>query len=319
MRPRHLFSITCAIATVLVMIAAVMAFVRPGHGADQHGKVDHSAHFHVPSAEQARAIVAQQALAPVRGSEFRADCHGSHRKGDDPIVFPGRPGVSHLHEFFGNRTANASSTLESLSAGTTNCDPVVDLSSYWTPTLFKNGRPVAPDRVTVYYQGITQMQNAIAPPRGLRYVIGNAGATSPDQNPYARWSCLGAPESGRDFLTCPPGSKLQNYLDFPTCWDGVRLDSPNHRDHMAFALGQTCPPGYPKVVPRVELLITYPVNGGGLTLAGTRNGALVTDAPGYTFHGDFFNAWNQNELQRRVTTCINGGYVCGTDGNPIQQ
>lgn len=297
--------------TVFAMIAAAVHFVSLPANA-------HTQHAQAPSADQARAIVAQQALAPVRGSEFRADCFSDHRQGDDPIVFPGQAGVSHIHEFYGNRSANAASTLQSLAAATTNCNPVVDLSSYWTPTLYKNGQPVAPEHVTIYYQGITQAQAAVAPPRGLKIVVGNAGALSAEQNPSARWSCLGASEASRDFLNCPPGSKLQNYLDFPTCWNG-QLDSANHKDHMAFALGQTCPMGYGKIVPRVELLITYPVNGGGLTLAGTRNGVAVTTAPGYTFHGDFFNAWNASELQRRVSTCINGGYICGNDGNPIQQ
>jgi hypothetical protein len=88
---------------------------------------------------------------------------------------------------------------------------------------------------------------------------------------------------------------------------------------MAFPTGATCPATHPVVVPRLEFLITYPVNGGGLTLAGTRNGALVTTAPGYTFHGDFLNAWDPAELQRRIDNCIKAGYICGTNGNPIQQ
>ncbi|WP_291411941.1 DUF1996 domain-containing protein [Actinophytocola sp.] len=224
--------------------------------------VDHSAHGYVPDAEQHAAIVAQQ-RAPVRGSEFRAECRSSHRQGDDPIVLPGQAGASHVHEFYGNRTTNAHSTLDSLRLGATNCDPDVDLSAYWTPTLYQNGQPVPPDRVTVYYQGITDHVRAAAPPQGLRYVVGNALATSPAENPAARWSCVGLPEAYRDFPSCPAGTKLENYLDFPTCWDGQRLDSPNHRDHMTFAVGPTCPAGHPVVLPRVELLITYPVNGAG--------------------------------------------------------
>jgi hypothetical protein len=43
----------------------------------------------------------------------------------------------------------------------------------------------------------------------------------------------------------------------------------------------------------------------------------VTTAPGWTFHGDFWNVWDQAELQRRVSTCINGGYICDTNGCPI--
>jgi hypothetical protein len=121
-------------------------------------------------------------------------------------------------------------------------------------------------------------------------------------------------------MNCPAGTKLQTYLDFPTCWNGKDLDSANHFSHMAWSiggLGTGCPSTHPVAVPRVQFVITYPVNGGGLTLGGTRNGVNVTTAPGWTFHGDFWNVWDQAELERRVKTCINGGYICGTDGCPV--
>ena len=224
--------------TVAVAIAAAMVVhQQPAapHSVAQHSMMNHG---QPPSAIEAAAMERLQA-APVPGSEFRAECLSSHRAGDDPIVFPGQSGASHIHEFYGNTTTNASSTLQSLRLGGTNCDPVADKSAYWTPTLYQNGVPVAPERVTIY-------------------------------------------------------------LDFPTCWDGVRLDSPNHKDHMAFPAGATCPATHPVVVPRLEFLITYPVNGGGLTLAGTRNGTLVTTAPGYTFHGDFLNAGSWRYCVERV-------------------
>lgn len=297
-----------AIGIAAVAVSLVAAGLIVGHRG-----VSHAGHSHVYSAEQARAVVEQQAIP---GSEFRVTCAASHRRQDDPIVFQNQSGVSHMHEFFGNRTTNAFSTLTSLRAGTTNCNPVSDKSAYWVPTLYKNGQPVAPDSVTIYYQGIHDREKAVAHPQGLRYVVGNAKAASPAENPAARWSCTTQSPSNRDFLACPPGTKVETYLDFPTCWNGRDLDSPNHRDHMAFAVGLVCPSSHPVVVPRLEFLITYPVNGSGLSLGGTLNGVNVTSAPGYTFHGDFMNAWDPSELQRRVRNCINAGYICGVDGNP---
>ncbi len=311
-------TVACSIAA-LSLAAAGLIVARPVPSAAGTTAVpapDHAGHGKAPSRAEADAITAQ---AGLRGSEFRADCFSKGRGNDDPIVKPGQPGASHIHEFFGNRTTDAFSTLQSLAAGTSNCDPAVDLSSYWVPTLFKNGAPVAPETVTVYYQGITDPAHAKPFPRGLKIVVGNPAATSPDQNPSARWSCLGSSQSSRDFLSCPAGSKVQAYLDFPTCMNG-QLDSADHKSHMAFALGglgAPCPASHPIAVPRTELLITYPVNGGGLTLGGTRNGVNVTNAPGYTFHGDFFNAWPAAELSRRVRDCINAGFICGTDGCPI--
>jgi hypothetical protein len=300
------------------VVAAVASSVLIMSYSGQATRVSHALHGFAYSPEQAQAIIEQQA-APVRGSEFRANCPASHRRMDDPIVFQNQPGVSHMHEFFGNRTTDAASTLTSLRSGSTTCNPSSDKSAYWVPTLYKNGQPVAPETVTIYYQGIHDKEQARAYPQGLRYVVGNSKATSPDQNPAARWSCTTQPPSDRNFLNCPPGTKVETYLDFPTCWNGRDLDSANHRDHMAFAVGLKCPPSHPVVVPRLEFLITYPVNGTSLSLGGTTNGVNVTNAPGYTFHGDFMNAWDAAELQRRVSNCINAGYVCGTDGNPIQQ
>ena len=48
----------------------------------------------------------------VRVAEFLADCPFSHRLPDDPIVFPGLPGASHMHSFFGSRVTNAYTTVE---------------------------------------------------------------------------------------------------------------------------------------------------------------------------------------------------------------
>ncbi|MGW0436644.1 DUF1996 domain-containing protein [Micromonospora sp. NPDC003197] len=319
---------TAAIAVVLVTLLGAGILVNHSSAGAQAVTASantvsggHTNHGYALSPEQEAAAIALQ-RAPLRGSEFRADCASKGRSPDDPIVRYGQPGTSHMHEFFGNQTTNAYSTLQSLGAGTTNCNPVADLSAYWVPTLYKNGVPVAPEHVTVYYQGITDPTRVQPYPRGLKIVVGNPLATHPDQNPAARWSCVGQSQSSRDFLTCPANSKLETYLDFPTCWDGINLDSADHKSHMAFGIGGQggyCPSSHPVPVPRLEFLITYPINGGGLSLGGTRNGVNVTDAPGYTFHGDFFNVWDVDELARRVTNCVVAGYICGNDGNPIQQ
>jgi hypothetical protein len=320
--PRRAGALTVALLTLVTagtLTARTPDDARAATGGPGAG--DHAGHAYVLSPEQERAALELQA-APVRGSEFRADCPSKGRAGDDPIVRPGQPGASHVHEFFGNTSTNAYSTLTSLRAAGTTCDPVADRSAYWVPTLYQNGQAVPPQSVRIYYQGITDRANVRPFPQGLRMVVGNPLATGPDQNPAARWSCVGQSQSSRDFLACPAGSKLETYLDFPTCWDGRNLDSADHKSHMAFGLGGvggTCPASHPVPVPRLEYLITYDVRGTGLTLAGTRNGANVTTAPGYTFHGDFINAWDEQALADRVRQCVVAGYVCGNDGRPIEQ
>ena len=42
---------------------------------------------------------------------------------DDPIVYPGQAGASHLHQFWGNLGANANSNYQSLrTTGQSTCD-----------------------------------------------------------------------------------------------------------------------------------------------------------------------------------------------------
>lgn len=103
--------------------------------------------FAVPSSGTA----ATSPASPVRGS-FLSVCGYSHRATDDPIVARGMPGMSHSHEFAGNRTTNASSTTASLRAGKTTCDRRSDTAAYWAPTLYDAGTATAPRVFRVYYR-----------------------------------------------------------------------------------------------------------------------------------------------------------------------
>src|SRR5258708_36377018 len=81
-----------------------------------------------------------------------------------------------------------------------NCNPSVDKSSYWVPTLYKDNVPVEPVITTFYYLGEGVRDDVIAQtqplPYGLRIVAGNSKATAPDATTIARWSCLHANEAG---------------------------------------------------------------------------------------------------------------------------
>ena len=72
------------------------------------------------------------------GAMFAASCPFSHSASDDPIVFPGRPGLSHRHDFFGSTVTDADSTARRLrAAGTTTCDLAGDTAAYWAPALLR--------------------------------------------------------------------------------------------------------------------------------------------------------------------------------------
>ncbi|MGE9693026.1 MULTISPECIES: DUF1996 domain-containing protein [unclassified Streptomyces] len=252
----------------------------------------------------------------VRVAEFLAECPYSHRLPDDPIVFPNLPGASHMHSFFGSHATNAHTTVNELLGAASTCSPSIDTSSYWVPTLYVNDQPVEPTGTTFYYLGEGVRDDIIQQikplPQGLRIVAGNAKATGTDDpTSIARWSCLhhGEVNPSKDFVNCPPGSMLESYLDFPQCWNGKDLDSADHKSHMSYPVNGACPPSHPVPVPKLRQVLRYPASGNP---AGFR----LASGPGYTMHGDFFNAWPAAEMQRRVTTCINAIVKCGADGTP---
>nr|WP_234313827.1 DUF1996 domain-containing protein [Streptomyces sp. NBRC 109706] len=266
------------------------------------------------AAETEQPAAGEVGAEAVYVAEFLAECEFSHRAPDDPIIFPGLPGASHSHSFFGSRATNAHTNLGDLLNSTSTCDPNIDLSSYWVPTLFVDGQPVEPQSATFYYLGEGVNDAVVAQtqplPQGLKIVAGDAVATSPEGT-IARWSCLhaGHVNPSQDFVNCPEGTALESYLDFPQCWDGVNLDSPDHKSHMAYPVAGECPSTHPVPVPKLRQVLRYPVNGDPSRFE-------LASGPGYTMHGDFFNAWPEDEMLRRVEDCIRPVIKCGADGIP---
>ena len=170
------------------------------------------------------------------GPYFVVSCSSTHRNNDDPIVFPGQPGKSHNHTFVGNRSANAFSTPASLrDPADARCGPKTDGSAYWFPTLYANGNAVRPHISIIYYVRLTDRVQPF--PAGLKVIAGNARATRPQAARIASFSC-GPPDGTRLFAAppnCPEGQFLHMNVNFPDCWDGRRLDSPDHQSHMAYS------------------------------------------------------------------------------------
>ena len=111
--------------------------------------------------------------------QVRSACGYSHMAYDDPIVFAGSPGASHLHVFFGNTTTDANSTQQSLDAGNSTCrGGTANRSAYWVPAIIDTGlnQPVVPDGTITYYKD-NGMSPAGGPmtslPNGLRMIGGN--------------------------------------------------------------------------------------------------------------------------------------------------
>ncbi|HRE03867.1 MAG TPA: DUF1996 domain-containing protein, partial [Ilumatobacteraceae bacterium] len=117
--------------------------------------------------------------APVTGAQgktpqFLVECPYSHAAPDDPIVYPGQPGRSHMHLFFGNEDADAFSTADSLLTGSSLCDQRLDTASYWAPALYDGDRMVTPAKSVAYYRAGAGVDPAsIQPyPFGLQVIAG---------------------------------------------------------------------------------------------------------------------------------------------------
>lgn len=252
----------------------------------------------------------------------------------DPIIFPGYVSA-HVHTVAGGSGFGYNMTYEQArESACTSCPISQDLSAYWTPKLYyhdvQNGSflsvPQAGDGVgmlggmTVYYLQRPGPNNDVlkAFPEGFRMIAGN-----PFQRNYTgtfaaqaiSYMCLDY--SGTSTYTnelplnnCPDGLRAQVF--FPSCWDGVHLDSPDHSSHMAYPSSVAyndgpCPASHPVHLISLFYEINYQTNlfsDMWYGPSGTQPFVFAMGDPtGYGFHGDFVNGWDIDVLQKAVTSC----------------
>ncbi|WP_433350331.1 DUF1996 domain-containing protein [Micromonospora sp. CA-111912] len=251
---------------------------------------------------------------PTTHHEFQANCSVSRSNlPDDPIVFPNLPGASHSHTFMGNTTTNANTTLASLRAGGTSCITPGDKTGYWMPTLYRGDTAIQPvGRQVIYYKsGVIDHRSVRPSPPGLRYVVGSPATTLEEfrnaPGAVEGWEC-GDSVRNWDFpASCPAGSQLNIRYQAPSCWDGRYLDTPDHKSHMAYPTVGVCPASHPVAVPMIEFKMAFPVSG-------DMSGVRLSSGRGYSFHYDFYNAWDAPTLNALVTHCVNGGLQCDPRG-----
>ena len=272
--------------------------------AHNHRLVDPAAVMGAPD----RVVSGPQGRVP----QFVVSCEFSHAAPNDPIVYPGQDGASHMHVFFGNRTTDASSTYESMIGGATSCEQRLDTASYWAPSLLDDGRLVEPEKAVAYYRpGLDVDPTSVQPyPPGLMMIAGDAAATETQPASIVAWSCGVGAE--REVLPpkCPTATTLRMLITFPDCWNGVDLDVAGHRDHLHYSSGGVCPESHSVSIPQLTLTIIYPsaAKPGQLSLA---SGSIITG------HADFFNSWDQDKLVTEVESCLHREVVCGVSSDRI--
>jgi hypothetical protein len=277
---------------------------------------------YIPAVPQVTGVQPSTKEPPHRYfHEFQANCSVSHTRPDDPIVYPGQPGKSHDHTFMGNTTTNAATSAASLGGGSTTCKAPGDKSAYWMPTLFKGTQAVLPvGPQTIYYKaGVTDYTSVRPFPKGLRFVVGSPMQTAEQFRNHRGfvegWECGNSYFNVNFPASCPTSPDVQLNIRFqaPSCWDGRYLDTPDHQSHMAYPVvnpgtnNNICPASHPVALPMIEFKMAFPVNG---DLSQVR----LASGPGYSFHYDFFNAWDDPTLKALVDHCVVGALQCDARG-----
>jgi hypothetical protein len=247
---------------------------------------------------------AASALSSDHGASFAVRCDFSHRLPDDPIVYPGKPGAAHSHDFFGNTTTDANSTYGSLLGQPTTCTRFEeDTAAYWLPTVSWNGTELDSNRAVFYYRAGGKNHKNVKPfPARLKIIAGDESRVT--------WRCGDTDNGGAQIPPSQCDNEHPNLgvrIIFPDCVAVTRkgkprLDSTDHKSHMTYSRridGKVrCPRSFPRSVPVLTMNVTFPLPdpSGQVTLS---SGAAST------MHADFFNAWNQEALAGLVTRCIN--------------
>lgn len=138
----------------------------------------------------ANACPIGNAVDSCREKKFRTHSNANHFNNDDPIRFWGQPGVTHCHEYFGNKSVNAFTTRASLRArpASTSAGGTWQSNGYWEPCWQKTiaGKVYAMPATmnTIYYSANQDVgvpiENKLQRLHKLLRFIGGINVDDPD-------------------------------------------------------------------------------------------------------------------------------------------
>jgi hypothetical protein len=283
---------------------------------------------------------AEQSFPIPEGGQFRAGCEFSHFAYDDPLVAPNRPGVSHLHMFFGNTDVNAYSTYDTLiNSGSSTCNgQELNRTGYWLPAMFDSeGNVRIPERAVVYYKGEGKSRGASVPYAEEAALVALQNINTLDNRTGGaegkfsfvcsdQWSGPQEPASntmpdcnGSRYLEelgveDEPHVVLEMNVKFPQCWNG-QDPSDWGGSYSVPAVGSwynsDCAGEYDTNLPNLEYFVNYRVDIGETT----RDWFLASDVDpstytwekpgGATVHVDWWGGWNTKVSRLWIDNCVN--------------
>ncbi|MET0208539.1 MAG: DUF1996 domain-containing protein [Burkholderiaceae bacterium] len=317
--PRSRRATAAAWAVTAMTLASCGAAPSSPSGPDTLPFVDASK-LPAPDPGKSGRLISKTGEQPYRDPDgmgaFRTVCKFTHMNFDDPLVYPGQPGKSHLHAFFGNAGVDANSTPESIrDSGNSTCrGGTVNRTGYWVPAIIdtKDGRPITPTGEHDFYYKtgyhLFGQDAKVRPfPVGFRMIAGDSKSREPQRN-VGHFECTG--RKSETLPDCPNG-ELRQIVEFPQCWDGVNLDSPDHRSHVVYARGEQCPKTHPVHFPQITFIIKYQVPASGS--AGWRLSSDIAGTPaGSSNHGDWVNGWEQDVMETFVERVVSKGLSAGS-------